>query len=65
MKCKECNSCLRVVRLDFETYSVAYWYCYLCNTAFLLKNSFSEKETNIDMLKLLKEKYEKQYGKRL
>lgn len=64
MKCKECNSCLRVLRLDYETYSMAYWYCYLCRTAFPIRGE-REAVTDKEILNSLKELYEKLHGKSL
>jgi len=44
MKCKNCNGCLKVIRIDKEINSFIYWYCTLCKKVY----EFSSRKEILD-----------------
>jgi len=60
MKCPSCNSCIRLVRIDYETQSYKHWYCALENRAWDFGRL--REITDINTLKDLKDSYTKTYG---
>ena len=63
MKCKICQGCLKVMRIDREE-SFIFWYCPLCQKIFEFygKRSLVEDEA---MTKEIKEDYIKVYGNKI
>ena len=60
MKCKDCRSCTKVVRIDFESHAILYHYCKLCGLAWTIagKNEVIEEE----LMNKIVENYKKVYG---
>lgn len=65
MKCKMCNGCLKVTRIDLEEVTEAFWYCYFCDTAKAFTSSGKSLENDKEVLKVLRKEYEDKYGKRV
>lgn len=60
MKCKICNSCLEVIRLDFQDQSYIYRYCDVCDKVFELIRRDREI-TNEEHIKLVRDEYFRKY----
>jgi RNase P subunit RPR2 len=63
MKCKNCNTCLKVIRIDYTENSEIYWYCTLCKKVY----NFNTKKEIVDEenINKVREYYQEKYGKRI
>jgi len=57
VKCKNCNGCLKVIRVEREE-SFVFWYCYLCDRLYEFYNSKNEVE-DLELKSLARENYKK------
>ena len=61
MKCKDCNSCLRIIRIDKEPQSRIYFYCTLCTQVFNFYGNRSLVEDS-EIRKEVEDKYKELNG---
>jgi hypothetical protein len=61
MKCKVCNSCVRLVRIGLDSTQYFSWYCDLCDTAedMYKKGTYLSKDS--EAFRLTKEKFNDLY----
>lgn len=64
MKCKLCNGCLKVSRIDREDVSYIFWYCAFCQKIFDFHGKRNLVE-NEELLKEIKDNYLKEFGSKL
>jgi hypothetical protein len=61
MKCVECFSCLKIIRIDKEGESTLIRFCPLCEVAYLMDGTKVEDQ---ELTKLGKERYISLFGNR-
>jgi len=64
MKCNQCRSCARLIRIDYESESFYVWYCKLCGHAFHMGNK-TTVEKDSDLYNKVCIKYKELYGERI
>ncbi len=61
MKCKQCNGCLRLIRVDKPEVTKMFWVCMLCNKAYLF-GTLREDDIDSEQAKI---NYKKLYGEQI
>lgn len=62
MKCKICNSCLKLVRVDYPEISRLYWFCDFCYAVYTNVRGKKEIITDDKIISEVKKVYKENYG---